>query len=286
MVKLIKEHVPWWFKIGIKMMLARLPLPYTRWRSIGIFQHGFMLDPEYALHVFMRHYAQVQAYLPQRYSVLELGPGDSLATAAIAAAHGADKVWLVDVGPYASLDIAPYRPLLRRLECCTHLADCRTMAELLAVTNTMYLTEGLKSLKAIPDDSVDFVFSQAVLEHVALDEFAETIHELARVQSSGGVSSHRIDLQDHLAHGLHSLRFSRSLWESDLFARSGFYTNRLRASQIVETFERAGFEVMARQDDCWPALPLRRDQLHADFRALSEADLRVRGSDLVLRKRR
>lgn len=56
MVSLVKERIPWWFKIGAKLVSAYLHLPYEKWRSLGLFQHGLMLDPEYALSVFGKHY--------------------------------------------------------------------------------------------------------------------------------------------------------------------------------------------------------------------------------------
>jgi SAM-dependent methyltransferase len=282
----IKEYIPWWLKIGAKIVLSRLRLPYHHWRTLGLFQHGFMLDPEYAVGVFDRHYARAKARLPPAYTVLELGPGDSLATALVAAAHGAEKVWLVDAGVYASQDIEAYRPLCQRLASSSNGVRYHSVSHMLEATHATYLTNGLASLHTIPADSVDLIFSQAVLEHVAWDEFNETIHELHRVQRPGGVSSHRIDLQDHLAHGLNSLRFSRALWESDLFAKSGFYTNRLRASQIVAAFTAAGYALLSRQDDRWPTLPLPRRRLHPDYAAFPEDDLLVRGLDLVVQKPR
>ena len=281
MVGLIKERLPWWLKIGAKIVLSRLRLRYQHWRALGLFQHGFMLDPDYALNIFDRHYARTKTYLPSNYTVLELGPGDSLATALVAAAQGAAKVWLVDAGPFAAQDIAAYRPLAQRLNGQTAYAS---LPEMLAATHATYLTRGLESLRAVPDDSVNLIFSQAVLEHVALDEFDATLRELYRAQKLGGVSSHRIDLQDHLAHSLNSLRFSRAVWESDLFAKSGFYTNRLRASQILQAFAVAGYKVLDRQDDRWLGLPLAPRQLHPDYRSFSEDDLLIRGLDLVVQK--
>ena len=284
MVSLVKERVPWWFKICAKVLLSRLPLAYHNWRVVGIFQHGFMLDAEYAINVFGKHYAQVQSYLSPGYTTLELGPGDSLATAAIAATYGAGKTWLVDAGSFAITDIKPYQPLFERLDDGQKKPSYRSVQEMLNMTNATYLTSGLQSLTTLPSDSVDFIFSQAVLEHVALAEFEETICELHRLQKPAGVSSHRIDLQDHLGHSLHSLRFSHSLWESRFFARSGFYTNRLRASQIVDIFTEIGYEILSRHDNRWGVLPLERSQLHPDYSGFSDDDLLIRGLDLVVRK--
>ncbi len=215
----MRESIPWWLKICAKLGLARLPIPYQRWRSVGFFKHGFMLDPEYALRVFQKHYDWARSYLPSPFSLLELGPGASLATSLIAAAHGATKIYLVDVGPFAMMQPEPYNHLSQTLALLSSSAvpeTFRTVPEMLGTKNATYLISGIKSLRSIPDRSVDFVFSQAVLERIPLPEFIETVRELFRLQKPGGIASHRIDLQDHLSHGLNSLRFSRRVWESKL----------------------------------------------------------------------
>ena len=247
-----------------------------------------MQDAAYALDVFVRHFSRAQPMLAPGFVALELGPGDSLASALVARAHGARATFLVDAGPFASsAEIGPYNDLCRVLERrgkAVPGAPFASVPHMLESVGATYVTEGLASLQSIPDSHVDFVFSQAVLEHVALDEFDATIAELYRLQRQGGVSSHRVDLQDHLAHSLNSLRFSRGVWESSLFSASGFYTNRLRAIHIAQAFTRAGYEVLSRDDDCWEALPLPVRHLHRDFAALPRTELLVRAVDFLARK--
>jgi SAM-dependent methyltransferase len=282
------EWLPWWLKMGAKMVLARVPISYRRWRALGVFQHGAMLDSDYAIEVFDRHYRRVEGSLPRGFSVLELGPGDSLATAVIAASRGASKVYLVDAGAFATGDdVRSYNVLAQRLAALGHPvpgSPYRTVAEMLAATRALYLTDGLRSLATIPEHSVDLVFSQAVLEHVVRGEFDATIRALYRLQKPGSLCSHRVDLQDHLAHSLNSLRFSRETWESPLLASSGFYTNRLRASQLLASFEAAGYDLHAYEAERWPSLPLPTSKMHQEFAVLAEDNLRVRGLDIVARR--
>lgn len=47
--------MPWWGKIGIKLVLARLPLAYDCWQRLGLFRHGYMDSAVYALGVFESH---------------------------------------------------------------------------------------------------------------------------------------------------------------------------------------------------------------------------------------
>jgi SAM-dependent methyltransferase len=284
------SSMPWWAKVAAKVVMARLPVSYERWRQLGVFRHGEMLDPDYAIRVFDRHYDRVKATLPPDFAVLELGPGDSLATAVIAAARGASQVYLVDAGAFASMEgVAGYNALAERLASLgmpVKGAPFASVQAMLAATNATYLTEGLSSLSGLPDRSFDLVFSQAVLEHVALGEFDVTMREMYRVQKPGTATSHRVDLQDHLAHSLNSLRFSRAVWESKLMSSSGFYTNRLRASQVLDAIRRAGYQVELYAPDEWPTLPLPKRKMHPDFARLAEDDLRVRGLDVVARRPR
>ena len=54
--------------------------------------------------------------------------------------------------------------------------------------------------------------------------------------------SHQIDLRDHLGGGLNNLRFSDSLWESNFFVKSGFYTNRISFDKMISIFENISFK--------------------------------------------
>ena len=282
----LRERVPWWIKLTSKLVLSRLPISYGSWRALGIFRHGSMLSSEYARDVFQEHLDRARSHLPASFRVLELGPGDSLATAVLAAAEGAGETFLVDTGNFAERDVDAYQPLLETVQGLFTVdpADLRDVDALMRACRAHYLTDGLHSLRAMGDDSIHLAFSQAVLEHTLLDEFEETVRELHRVQAPGGIGSHQIDLRDHLGNSLHSLRFSQEIWESPAFRSSGFYTNRLRASQILDTFRRAGYEIVSSEAARWPALPLPRRALHPSFRGLADEDLLTFSLNLAVRK--
>lgn len=276
----IIKKIPWWMKVFSKITLSRLGIPYQQWRQLGIFMHGSMLDHNYALDVFHSHYSNSKSYLPDKFSVLELGPGDSLSTAFIASSLGSKEIWLVDSGSFASLLKEDYKLLFESLK----ISEPDSLEEFLTITNSKYLINGLDSLRKINSNSIDFIFSNAVLEHIYIHEFNDTIKELFRIQKPGGVSSHTIDFQDHLSKSLNSFRFSRKLWEADWFARSGFYTNRLRASQVSNCFIKAGYEILSNEFDCWEELPLSRKVFHPEFDDLSDKDLLILGMDLIVQK--
>ena len=145
-----------------------------------------------------------------------------------------------------------------------------------------YLTEGLGSLVKIPDKSVDFVFSQAVLEHVKLSEFKETMVELRRILRPSGVCSHRIDLKDHLQRSLNNLRFSEHLWESEFMSSSGFYTNRIRYSTMISIIQDAGFDVQVIDTDKWNQMPIKKSSLWDYFRDMPDEELLISGFDIII----
>jgi predicted SAM-dependent methyltransferase len=156
---------------------------------------------------------------------------------------------------------------------------------MLQALDSQFLTHGSSSLTSLPPESVDFIFSQAVLEHIRKHEFTETFKELWRVLRPGGVSTHVVDFKDHLEQSLNNLRFSDRAWEADWFApSSGFYTNRIRLGGMVKLIEAQGFKVDVVEKSEWDALPLPRNKLDPQFRALRDDELKVKGATLRLSK--
>jgi SAM-dependent methyltransferase len=286
----IKGALPWWARILAKVVLARLPLGGRTWQRLGVFSPGAMLDPDYAIAVFEHHYGLVGSPA-EGFTFLELGPGDSLASAPIGRAFGAARGWLVDAGAYASRDIRIYRRLIDTLAerheqfDAGALQAAKGIETLLQVCNARYLEEGLASLREIPDGTCDFTFSQAVLEHLPRDEFAATLAELYRILKPGAMSSHQIDFRDHLGGGLDNLRFSERLWEAPWFAqRSGFYTNRLRHGDMDRAFRAAGFEVEWITVNRYDAPPIEHRHLAPQFRDMDAAELCIKDGLVTLKK--
>ncbi len=109
--------------------------------------------------------------------------------------------------------------------------------------------------------------------------------ELHRILRPHGRSSHRIDLEDHLAGSLNHLRFTDARWETPAFRRSGFYTNRLTCSEIVDACIRSGFDADV-EAERWNGLPIHRSDLAEPFRGMPEDELRIRALNLLLTRAR
>lgn len=284
----LKSRLPWWLKIISKIVLSRLPITFERWRELDLFRHGAMNRGDYAMDVFNYHVGLMAAGESlSGCTLLELGPGDGITSGLLAHTQGAERIFLVDAGDYAERDILVYQNMLRALPSQSprnaDLLACKSFDELCAASGTQYLTAGLQSLKTIPSHSVDFIISQAVLEHVRLAEFVETMSELWRILKPGGINSHRVDIKDHLGGALNNLRFSEHTWEAAWFSEAGFYTNRIRFKEMLEIFEQVGFSVEIKEKREWDKLPTPRRKMWAGFKELSDEDLLVSGFTVVLR---
>ncbi len=164
--------------------------------------------------------------------------------------------------------------------------DLTSIDAIMKICGASYGTLGLNSLRTIPDGSVDFVWSHTVLQHISRAEFLETMRELRRVLREDGISSHWVDLQDMLGGGLNNLRFRESVWESSFMAGSGFYTNRIRYSEMLAFFRETGFQVEVVDVIRWDGLPTPQSKLCDLFRDLPEEELCVRCFHVILRPSR
>jgi SAM-dependent methyltransferase len=283
----MKKLLPWQGKIFIKVILSKLPFSYRIWERLGLFKHGGMTDPAYAYRIFEKHFSRVEfGRKNEGFVALELGPGDSLFSAVIARAFGAQRCYMMDAGAFASMEESAYKPLLEHIKTEHPASDIKfglTVGDLMKNCDGVYGTQGLASLRKIPDQSVDFVWSQAVLEHVRVHEFDETMRELKRILRKDGVCSHRVDLKDHLGGDANNLRISSRHWESDWMSSSGFYTNRIRFTEMIARFEQAGFAVDVVQTDRWDEVPIARKQLSAEFRDMDDQNLLISGFDVILK---
>jgi SAM-dependent methyltransferase len=281
--------IPWYARIAAKMALASLPIPYSFWKRIGIYSHGEMQNPDYVFKVFNNHF--IHSGLSGRPGLvgLEMGPGDSVGSAVAAKAMGFSAFYLVDAGEYANRDVETYKEMSR---ICSQeglappdLERANSFDDILVACDAVYLTHGLQSYRDIPTASVDFIFSQAVLEHVRRNEFAQIAAEMRRILKPDGVASHQVDLRDHLGGRLNNMRIASDWWETDRMARSGFYTNRIRYSEMCATFEQAGFLVDVESAVRWKEVPIAAKQLAPEFRHLSLDDLLVSSFHVLLRRR-
>lgn len=285
-------RLPWWAKIFAKLSLSLLPGSYEKIRETITGSHGNMEDPEFARRIFERFLSLYKKHNGSGNGdkvLLELGPGGNLATGLLARLAGFENSILIDVGDFALKDLDYYAKLLASLSDSEYAvsrlpqkpASFHQMSRNFSIS---YKTGGLSDLRQIPPKSVDFVFSNSVLEHVRVTEFRDTCRELYRVQKENGVACHHVDFKDHLGGRLNHFRFPSRLWEKEWIARAGFYTNRIGFEQMLEIFRETGFDVVVRNRTRWDNLPIRKEKLAREFRRNSMESLLTKGAMFVLKK--
>tara|TARA_Y100001936_G_scaffold70123_1_gene69203 strand:+ start:3404 stop:4189 length:786 start_codon:yes stop_codon:yes gene_type:complete len=239
-----------------------------------------------ALKTIRRYLSIAREYtsIENNYNCLELGPGDSIITSLAAKKNGAKQYWLVDTDKFAYTDLK-------------HLIDTsidmgiihnnynkfRSTEDFLKYNQIEYKTNGMQSYTEIPSSSVDLAWSRSVLEHIYFENFESTLKELHRILKRNSITVHSVDFRDHLSDSINNLRFNKTIWESHLFRNSGFYTNRLRPSQMIDLFTKNGFDVSIFRQDFNDQVSLPRNKISTDFRNLSDDDLRTTGMILVAR---
>ena len=285
----IKRVIPWWLRIVMKIIISRLPLvgSYAFWQSFGLFRHGSMDNIYYSYRVFSEHMEKTKVHPLKGKVLVEIGPGDGLSTAVIAASFGASSV-LIDEGNFVAKDTNYLVTLCDFLQkkglSPPNISSTDNISEILLKCKSKYLTNGVQSFSKISDDSIDIIFSQAVLEHVSRQDFFKLAEECYRVCKSKAICSHQVDLRDHLGGGLNNLRFSNKVWESDFFKKSGFYTNRIQYDEILKIFKKAGFSCNEYAVNRWDNLPLSKNKLSNEFKHLSLENLKVKSFDVILKK--
>ena len=245
----MKQSIPWPIKFSMKLLLGAARVDYRLLKRARIVEHGRMEDAEFSTDIFTRHVLGPckQFALAPSGLLLELGPGDSVATGIHARTAGFAAAELVDVGCFADLRPASLRRLFSSLgaDCPPIPADGpppQVIAQL-ATAGIRYRTAGLESLQAIAADSVAYSFSNTVLQHVYRDDLPALIAHLGRIHSSRSFASHSVNYSDHFSGGFWNHKFPDWVMESGLIKRAHLYTNRVTPLRYLELFESAAFEI-------------------------------------------
>ena len=269
----------WAIKIILKIIFSRLKIPYKIWKNLNIFKHGQMESFEYSRKIFEGHFNDMNKVIKIKNPIImEIGPGDSLFSMVYSRKYSSEKFFFIDVDNFASNNIKLYYQLQKKLEKDNFFSIILKKAfkdfdDVLQFYNARYLISGLESFRKIDDSSIDYIFSHSVMEHVRKNQLKQLIKEMYRILKPQGVISHNINYKDHLGESLNNLRFSEQIWESDLFANSGFYTNRIPAVEMHQYFKNEGFNLVVEDYGRWDKLPISRKSLAGEFKKFSNDEL-------------
>lgn len=242
--------------------------------------------------------------------VAELGPGESLGTGLAALLSGTDRYYAFDIIPYAKAEMnlrildqlvsyyerrtpvsdEDFSPPIFELD---EFPDEPVAEEVLSRTLTGRRLDAIRASIGVlgvehdgiridyepewfapgstPEEPVQLLFSQAVLEHV--DDLAEVYRAMYRWVAPGGFISHEIDFRSHnfsRAWNGH-WTFSDASWAL-IHGRRRYSINREPLSTHLRLAEEVGFQIVHVKRLTLPST-LSRSELAPRFSGLSDEDL-------------
>jgi SAM-dependent methyltransferase len=179
----------------------------------------------------------------------EFGAGWDLAIPLSYAALGVGRQVLVDIRPSARAELVNETITLLERELGSLGGPVSALSELEERFGITYLAPRDARATGLESESIDFVTSTDVCEHIPEEDLAQIFGECRRLLRPGGTISCRIDLQDHYAYfdpslsRYHFLRFSDRAW--GLVNSPLHFQNRLREPDYRRLVEEAGLEVVS-----------------------------------------
>lgn len=191
-------------------------------------------------------------------------------------------------------------PLLQSYQFPHHILTDKTLQQSLAVERIQAIRESLTSHRHNGSDieiryivpwydgciveleSVDMIFSQAVLEHV--EDLANTYRTFYRWLKEDGFMSHQIDFGcHHLAKQWNGhLAYSDLSWKL-IKGKRPYLLNREPYSTHKHLLESLGFEIID-EEKTFDGSGLPREKLNPRFRLLSEEDMITKSVHILVRK--
>ena len=166
------------------------------------------------------------------------------------------------------------------------LLKSRTLSDLLAAAGITYRPNSDVSRTALPDRSIDTVYSNNVLEHVETGALKAIFWESARILKNDGIAVHDVNCGDHFAYSdasisqLHYLQYNSTEWKR--WNNSILYQNRLRPSDFIRIAEEAGFKIVLRKSRPHPELLKQIPIIAPEFSRYAQEDLSSTSLALVV----
>ena len=268
-------------------------------------------------HLMLARAAGVMSRMPE--TVAELGPGDSIGIGLAALLSGVDKYYALDVVRYSDLtgnlaifdqlvelfrqrapipgehEFPQMQPMLAAYDFPHDALDEAWLGRVLdpaRITDIRASIEHADSEHSrivyrvpwtdrsiIQEQTVDMIYSQAVLEHVT--NTADVYEAMRRWLEPTGFMSHQIDYRCHGKADTWNghWTYSDAAWKV-VVGRRPYLLNRAPHSEHLRLLRKAGF-ALVREAPQRCASSLTRSQLAAPFRALSDDDLTTCGAHMV-----
>ena len=177
-------------------------------------------------------------------NVLEIGSGWFPTIPILLALEGANRVTMTDI--HRHMDAATFTATINFLR--KEMPGNKNLQTISRVDDLAISYAAPFVVDGVPDQTLDFVISRTVLEHIPSNVISGLIASLRPKLSPGGMMVHVIDNSDHLEHHDKSIsRLNFLTWSqrkhSFMNALMGGGENRLRHHEYLEVFRQAGLAV-------------------------------------------
>jgi SAM-dependent methyltransferase len=254
----------------------RLPRPEKQVKAI--YARAQKLLEQYAIH---------GARAIDVSTFFEFGSGRDLVVPLAISACGARHFITVDIERLAKLDLVRSNAaIVAKLSGATRPA-LSSWAGLDRDWNVDYRAPADARATGLENDTIDCAVSIETLEHIPKDDILGILKEVRRILRPDGIALMQIDYGDHFKgfdpsiSSFNFLTYSDEDWQP--FQSRFQYVNRLRHSEYVSLFERAGFEIVLACPDRRSVEPAILERLAPRFQEFSEEDLFTLGALIVAR---
>jgi SAM-dependent methyltransferase len=185
-----------------------------------------------------------------------------------------------------SITSIPKSELMDRL---AKVKDGANIESIFGRANIVYRAPGDATKTGLPNNSIDLVYSNAVLEHVPESMIHDLTVETKRILRPNGVAYHVIGLHDHYAgfdkkvSKVNFLRHPEWIWR--IFVKNKIsYHNRLREKQFIRIMESHGgkIETIRNKIDPDDLQILKTMKVDKRFSGMTHEELAVYYSEIVL----
>lgn len=285
-------------------VFSNLPIESQEQFAQSMYKHMSEINNTsyYTFHVFKEFYQRALKYGVniKNSEILEIGAGKPLGTGIFWNFSGAkrytsidkftqpnvDDLWLNRFKSILSMNL--FNPQELDIDSLVTKKDGRYILN----ENSIRLIQDSLEKHSLNGESFDFIYSNAVIEHMADIEII--LKKLHKILKDDGVMYHGIDLREHHTNlrtvpdkdtSTEFLKYSKEEWEKMFPPGSEFYINRLRASDLQKYFEDSGFRIIdfivTQEMDLDEAV---YSKIHSEFHKYTIGDLRITGISLALKK--
>lgn len=276
----------WRIKCLAFQIFAHMPFGSTAYRYFQRHVTGnYLLDvtddrlATYQFHV--NNYLALQT----RESVLEFGSGSNLLLPLLLHHHDAPKIYTYDIDRIATVERVNHviKQLASRLPGAWPLID-NLEKDLIHKYRVFYRAPADASRTGLAPNSIGFVCSTSVLEHIPISDINEILREAIRISSATARMSHIIGYSDHYSHSDPSIshfnfyRYGDFPWS--LFNPHNHFQNRLRHCDFERIFENLSLSILINQRASYnSALP---ERMAERFKQYAKEDLLTYDGHFVL----